>query len=421
MRCNIKNHENFDTCGICFDIYCNFQSRLVCPKCLMGPHQNHSSSIILFNDIIETKQKDIEYLRIFPEIQDINSYTEEGSKSKNALGEISLEIEKNSSLIYDLIFNQFNEFNQNIKKQTDTNLKFNGDLLDEALIKFEELSLYENTNLFINKNITAENYQNVIQDGLINKLKEIKFILSEKNLNKQTHDHFFRRDNFSKKIKLIYSDFKSDLLNLFKKYNSRCESLQELTITGFNLVPNNYAGNKNVAINDIKNPEGIYTIKGKNLCLVGDKPLNGLIEKWKVKIQSASSFSCCGFGIGSLDDPNIITGNLSSNNETVLICLCCNGPWSAKGMKIVNSSYKIGPKLINDHSDNSKEIIFEINKLEDKFKIIYNGNLHADFILSTLKYKENLVPIINCTSGVNFIFKLDYTKEEILNIFNLNC
>lgn len=417
MRCFIIGHENFDPCGVCMDNDCDKESRLICPKCLIGYHQTHLNSIILFNDIIDLKQKDLDHLKIFPEVEEIKYYVEEGARNKLSFTEISTEIEKSSSLMYDLILNNFDTLNHKIKSKVESNLKLDYDHLSEILNSFEESTLLDNTSLLINKQITGKHYEDTITNTLIRKLKEIKLTVNNQKKDEKKNiplkerkisdaeEHEQKINKLSKKIACFYNELKMDLVNLFKQHLKKVENLNEAFGSLFKFIPTTYTGNKDVKIEEIYDcAASKYTIKGRNLCLIGDKIFSGPVNKWKLVFDSAHSFSCCGFGLGSLDDPQLLCNSLSSNNANVLMCLCCNGPWSAKGMKIINTYSKIGARLLMEEK---KEIIFEVNKLEDKFRIIDNNNsLHSEIPISSLKFKENLVPILNCTTGVNISFKI---------------
>jgi hypothetical protein len=95
---------------------------------------------------------------------------------------------------------------------------------------------------------------------------------------------------------------------------------------------------------------------------------------------------------------------LSSNSNTCMMCLCCNGPWSAKGMKILNQSTKLSAVLKNSQT---KEITFEFNRAEDRYKVFDpSGVIHSEFIISQLSYGDNIIPIMNCTSGVTVSFSI---------------
>lgn len=417
MRCIISGHENFDTCGICLEINCTFISRLVCPKCLVGYHNLHMESILLFNDILDNKQKDFDYLKMFPEVDQMNMYLEEGTKNKTASEKMTKIIESNSSSIYDLILNNFDNLNSCVKKEVDETLKLNLDHMGDIMSRFEEFGLYENTSQLMSKQISVKDLDNIINSSIIQNLKEIKSSVQKLNIGSRSlsgssglipnlipPSQSEKVEKVSKKINTIYIELKSDLLNLFRKYTAKVSSIAETTNnTSFKFIISPY--NKNVTQDDIyHNQTSMYTLKGKNLCLVGDTPLNCLIERYKIVIEKPTSFSCCGFGIGSLDDPNLLNSSLSGNNNNVLLCLCCNGPWSAKSMKILNTNNKLGPALF---TDDKKEIYFELNRIEEKFKIFDNNNiLHAEICLANLTYKENLTPILNCTSGVTFSFKI---------------
>jgi hypothetical protein len=304
--------------------------------------------------------------------------------------------------------------NQNLRKDLESALKVDVDSLSNFFKTLEDCNLYNNTSMLSNKLITGAEYESIITNTIIQNLKDIKMIMKNKGKSmssspngKQVVEKKDNKEiisNIGKNIKSTYDELKNDLINLFKKYSLRMqniiESINNKTI--FKFVCNAYT---KYTIDQLMEDDK-YILKGKNLCLIGDRPMNNPIEKWKIIIDKPVSFSCCGFGIGSLSDIKI-NESLSSNNNNVLMCLCCNGPWSAKGMKIINTTNKLGPRLMTEEK---KEVIFEINRNEDLFKIYDAGNvLHATFNLSTLAYKDNLVPIINCTTGVTFNFKISST------------
>jgi hypothetical protein len=168
------------------------------------------------------------------------------------------------------------------------------------------------------------------------------------------------------------------------------------------LKPNNHCSSGlGVKIESIFK-DGVYTINKKAMCLIGNRPLMPR-EKFKLVFENPSSFSCVGFGLGSLTDPKI-EDVLSINSNNVLLCLCCNGPWSAKGMKIASTNTKLSTFLLNDVN---KEVIYEFDKPNDKFKISdAKNNLHAEIAISSLPIKDDLTFIMNCTSGVNFSFRI---------------
>lgn len=412
MKCTIQGHENFDSCGICLHTSCELVSRVVCAKCLISTHIIHTSNIILFNDIIENKQNDLEYLIVFPEIQNMHNTISDGIQNKSSFLEISKKIETSSSMIYDILLNNFDQMNLNLKNNLEKSLQINIDSLSNVTKILEESNLFNNTSMLLNKQITSKVYEETIVNTIINSLIEIKNQLKQENssanslnlLNKNTKNEI---EKIEKNLKLTYDELKVDIVNLFKSYSQKFKLVVDKSLgklEKFKFICNNYCKLTNENILE----EETYVIKGKNLSLIGDRPLTGIEEKWKILIEKPNSFSCCGFGIGSLDDPNIHKQH-STNGNCVIMCLCCNGPWNCKSMKITHPSSKLGPKLFGSEKN---EVIFEINRNENIFKIFDSeGNLHSSYNLKDLPYNENLVPIMNCTYGVCFNFKIFPLKE----------
>jgi hypothetical protein len=115
MKCIINDHENFEICGLCVNPDCEMLSRLVCPKCLVNYHSLHAKTILLFNDILENKKKDVEYLDIIPQINKMKEIVIESQSNKSKMKEIEKTIEIESSQIYDQIHQNFQNINLELK------------------------------------------------------------------------------------------------------------------------------------------------------------------------------------------------------------------------------------------------------------------------------------------------------------------
>jgi hypothetical protein len=159
MKCLVQSHENFEICGVCLDLECELISRMVCPKCLMTNHKLHTKSIILLNDIIDSKLKDLDYLKIFPEIETLINIQREEKIKESYLNEIMQTLEFKSSQIYDNLHENFENILQKIKD-----------------------GVKETTSNKNNKNTFVENQADFIsRDDLLNKLGYCPNIFS--NLN----------------------------------------------------------------------------------------------------------------------------------------------------------------------------------------------------------------------------------------------
>jgi hypothetical protein len=401
MKCLIPGHESFDSVGVCLNLECTQKSRLVCPKCLLNIHNMHSDNIVLFGDVLETKLNDIEYLTSISEVKDFLENMDECIKRRDSFDQMNKNIEVKASIIYDFLLSNFENLNNNVKKIIENAFNIvNGN--SETLLKSlqEENNLYNNTSMLTFNQLSPSEYETVVTNSVISKLKEIR--QSQNNAKTKLHSQNIIRDNnvIESKLNDFYNSFKADLATLFKRYNEKVYGVTTKTTVEF--IPNNFCRtNLNVSLEQIFE-KGRYVAQNKQLCLIGVRPLLAY-EKWKIRFENVVCLSCIGFGIASLDDPKI-HDSLSSNKNNCLLCLCCNGPWNTSAMKILIPSTKLSNVL---KSNSVKEITFEFNRGEDKYKV-YDpfGNVHSEFSISQIQYQDNIVPIINCTAGVSVSFSI---------------
>jgi hypothetical protein len=400
MKCSIPGHESFDCVGICLNLECSLKTRLVCPKCLLNTHAIHSEKIILFGDILENKLYDIDYLANVTEIKESLENMKDILSKRESLQHISKNIEIHSSMIYDFLLSSFENINNNIKKEVENALNLGNDNTQCILKAFqEEYNLYNNTSLMMLNQLSAVEYETLISNTIIERLNNMKIKDNKPNQDK-SNSKIKDAHLIESKLNDFYNSFKSDLHTLFKRYNEKIFSIT--TKSTVELVPNTYSKiNLNLTLDQVFY-NNTYIINKKQVCLIGTRPLLPY-EKWKVKFDNIISLSCIGFGIASLDDPRI-NDILTSNTNSCLMCLCCNGPWSARGMKVLNLNIKLSVILKNSAT---KEITFEFNRSEDKYKIIDpNGEIHSEFVISQLHFQDNIIPIMNCSSGVSANFSI---------------
>ena len=401
MKCIIKTHESFDTVGICINIDCDLKTRLVCPKCLISYHSEHMTNIILFNDILDTKEKDEFYLQNIPEINEFKKISKEFENNKDNYQQILNKVELNTSTVYDIVLSNFENMNLGLKKALE--VAYDVDI-EQACVKmkeFEENNLYNITEKLINKSFTNSEYEDIVSNTVVQNLKELKLSLS-KRIKKEINNTK-RSEMLDGHITQFYAELKKDLITLFKSYNEKiCYIDSAINPFVIQLRPNNHCSSGLGVKLDTIFKDGLYTITKKAMCLIGNRPFMAK-EKFKLVFENASSFSCVGFGIGSLSDPKI-EDVLSINSNNVLLCLCCNGPWSAKGMKVSSTNVKLSTFLL---SDVTKEVIYEFDKVSDRFRVYdAKNNLHAEIAISSLPLKDDLTFIMNCTSGVNLSFRI---------------
>jgi hypothetical protein len=399
MKCFIPGHESFDSVGICLNLECSLKTRLVCPKCLLNIHAVHSDKIILFGDVIDNKLSDIDYLSNVAEIKESLESVKDLILKRESLQHISKDIEVHSSMIYDFLLSNFESLNNHVKREVENALNLGNDNTQCILRSLqEEHNIYNNTSMMMFNHLSAAEYETVIANTIIEKLKKIKN--NNSNTNPDNLSKIKDAHHIEKKLNDFYISFKGDLHTLFKRYNEKIFSIT--TKSTVELVPNTYCRtNLNLSLDQIFYNNS-YIINKKQVCLIGTRPLLAY-EKWKIKFDNISSLSCIGFGIASLDDPKV-NDILTSDTNSCLMCICCNGPWSAKGMKILNQNSKLSVLLKNSPT---KEITFEFNRSEDKFKIIDpNGDIHAEFVISQFYYPDNIIPIMNCSSGVSVNFSI---------------
>ena len=329
-------------------------------------------------------------------------------------------LEFKSSKIYDCLHenldNIFQKIKDGVKETAEENNKnisiYNsnkGISLGDLLNQLEEINLYNNTNFLIIKNISCEVYEDKL-NKILNKVIKAKNMLNKENSNSDIIDKKYLNKEknplnlLSIKIKNFFVDLNSDLNSLFKKYNIIASSISlKYSQTIFKFILTEFSKLTNTSEIPLENE--FYSIKEKSYDLISDQPLNNNVHKWKIIFDKTRSFSCVGFGLGSLDDTELQKISISKNQNNVLLCLCCNGPWSAKPMTIVETNYKFKNKLYNA---NKKEVNFEINREEGKFKILdFENQVHSEYLLSLLPYQYNLVPVMYSSSGVSFNFKIE--------------
>lgn len=121
--------------------------------------------------------------------------------------------------------------------------------------------------------------------------------------------------------------------------------------------------------------------------------------KLKIKFHDTSSFGCGGFGIMSMDDPNLLSGQYEKGEGTnPLFCLCCSGPWSAK--YFVYSGEAMQYRLKN--ATGEKNITFDFDFDNMKFTVFDpNDQEFASYDMNKLTYKENIALIFYTTSSIN--------------------
>jgi len=237
----------------------------------------------------------------------------------------------------------------------------------------------------INKqNINIDSKDNIISDS------QIQIETEKQNDNKTSNP-----------ISEINDDTKTNNINTVDT------SPASILPTIFHLVPNNYSKSiKSIEAKDYYQ-NGKYIINKPDLCLISDKTVGYSINSWKIQFFDVSwgNFTCCAFGLISIDDPNSQCRIYESQGKYPLVCLCCNGQFLGYPVETVNPYNAMKYYLGNE----DKTFKFEYNKNDSKFNIyLPNGNLFGYYDMNKYEYAENMVFLVT-TSGeakVDFSFSL---------------
>ena len=120
--------------------------------------------------------------------------------------------------------------------------------------------------------------------------------------------------------------------------------------------------------------------------------------KMKIKFHDVTSFGCGGFGIMSMDDPYLLSGQYERSDGTnPLFCLCCSGPWSAKYFTYSGEAMQHKLKRAEE-----KFMTFDFDFDNMKFTVYDPTDVEfASYDMNKLTYKENIALIFYTTSGIN--------------------
>jgi hypothetical protein len=196
--------------------------------------------------------------------------------------------------------------------------------------------------------------------------------------------------------------------NTNEKDETEEESPAAVTPKIFNLKPNNLSLVNFTDESRYRGENNSYKMDGNDIYLMGDLPLANMstsIATWYLEFINYSSFGCCGFGIMSLDDPQIHS-SFRGTGKHPLFCGCCNGSW---GSGSVNHNITINNALQQDSQEYGTKFKFEYNFNDQTFNVFRpNGQPMGSpsFSMINYSYTNNLVFVVTSNGGPRFSFNL---------------
>ena len=449
-----------------FVAYCEICEKNLCKDCLnneLEKHKENKEKIINY-DKIELKNEELYSLKkkifniekFIKEIENTaNIYIEHLDNLKNELKNnlINFKIQSYKNLDFSkrlldfYIMNKENNLNYTIINNIKEKLKFNdfqqipnninefiNFLKDVEIFKIEknilsksdkkEFNLNDNNKIIIysrinNINLILEN--NVINDAHTENINNQIFDLYNKyDIKNNLNDYIIYSNNTANEI--ILFDIK--YLKAISKINVNCKINHLKVFTLNNKFYYYYVENNNFYIRDIE-----HNLKVK--LIIFSKSLINSLNYIYFENKILFVFNSC-------NSSNLKFYFFEENLKTDLIAIkMCKYINYADFFKDNNNNYYLiisGLKILkcfllnftpnnNDNNNNSDNNVININEHKNYFDLIktkmdvnYENNEFNKFVIANLSYEEKIILI---ASNSNYIFFIDFIKDEIIKIVNI--